>query len=378
VASAARGNWLSSLNWQIDFYRRARPRPRVDSEFDYAWFEGSRGSNLRVAAGRVARRLRLRPPAPSGITQPWVSEHAGLLWESRGLMADELSRLLFDSMLVLACSSHRQFYFPRLEFDDILTVARDEPFVSTELPRDYLGLPLRVFTLQLTPPRAAAAPLTVISTREEMTAINSYRQYFLRRGADDFMPGAGDVVLDCGACIGDVSILMAGLVGVGGEVHLFDPVPLHARFCRLQASLNPGISHVFHMNGVAVGEMARETTGPRTDATAIAPAGVGVDAYATMSLDQYVSGAKMRRVDMVKMDIEGAEVNALQGASGLIREFVPRLAIAAYHEPRHLWEIPHAMKAQNQNYRLFFGHHSPVAWESVYYAAPPFEPIPRT
>jgi hypothetical protein len=68
------------------------------------------------------------------------------------------------------------------------------------------------------------------------------------------------------------------------------------------------------------------------------------------------------------MDIEGAEMSALEGASQVIREFKPRLAISAYHKPEDLWEIPQKLKAQNGNYRLFFGHHSPITWESVYYA----------
>lgn len=60
---------------------------------------------------------------------------------------------------------------------------------------------------------------------------------------------------------------------------------------------------------------------------------------------------------------------ALEGASRLLRDLKPRLAISTYHKPEDLWEIPHKLKEKNGSYRLFFGHHSPVNWESVDYAS---------
>jgi hypothetical protein len=70
----------------------------------------------------------------------------------------------------------------------------------------------------------------------------------------------------------------------------------------------------------------------------------------------------------VKMDIEGAELDALAGARALLARQRPRLAISVYHRPEHLWEIPRAILAAQPGYRLFFGHHMPVKWESVIYA----------
>jgi hypothetical protein len=68
------------------------------------------------------------------------------------------------------------------------------------------------------------------------------------------------------------------------------------------------------------------------------------------------------------MDIEGSEVAALQGASMIVRDFKPRLAISAYHRPDDLWTIPEIIRKTNPKYKIFFGHHSPMQWESVYYA----------
>jgi FkbM family methyltransferase len=364
----ARSNWLSSLNWQVDFYLKASIKSRVDSEFDWPWLYQQQKNGLKNPAkallSKALGRLHLR--SPSKASQEWLNNNAAQLWEARELLEDEVSKLLFDAMLTLRCSSYGQFYYPRIDFDDFVTVVSEKPFDSKELPLDYLGLPLRLFELKLQHP---PSPLTIVSTKAQINLLNSYRQYFIKRGLVEWTPVAGDVVLDCGACIGEISALIAGLVGIHGEVHLFDPIPLHARYCELQASLNPTIAHVLIMNLLAVGDASREATGLRSDSSSISPGGLAIDSFSMTSLDDYVINRKLSRVNLIKMDIEGAEMAALEGATQVIKEFKPRLAISTYHKPEDLWEIPHKLKAQNSNYKLFFGHHSPTQWESVYYAA---------
>lgn len=73
----------------------------------------------------------------------------------------------------------------------------------------------------------------------------------------------------------------------------------------------------------------------------------------------------------IKMDIEGAELQALWGARKLIKEHSPVLAICAYHESDHLWEIPLLIHAINPEYRLFLRRYAEGAYELVWYAVPP-------
>ena len=51
------------------------------------------------------------------------------------------------------------------------------------------------------------------------------------------------------------------------------------------------------------------------------------------TIDSLVASLKLDKVDFVKMDIEGAERNALQGAQDTVKRFRPRMAISAYHLP---------------------------------------------
>jgi FkbM family methyltransferase len=338
-------NWLNSTNWQVDFYQRADQRHRTDPNSPWAMVDEVVGSDHLE----------------------WLNSNAEPLWESRSLLNDELSKLLFDATLVLRLSGHRRFYFPRIDFDDLIEIVDEKPFNNADLPSNYVGLPLKLYDIQLRE-HPMTVPLKLVTSKENLILINSYRQYLVRRNSIDISPARSDTVFDCSACIGDISLIFAGLVDVQGEVHLFDPIPLHARFCRLHASLNPSLAHILHVNELAVSNSTYVRHGHKSDSDQIAPAGLVIDSFASTSLDDYAQSKQLSRVDFIKMDIEGAEMDALNGASEIIREFKPKLAISAYHKDQDLWGIPIKLKSLNPGNELYYGHHSPIRWESVFYA----------
>jgi FkbM family methyltransferase len=284
------------------------------------------------------------------------------------MLADDLSKLLFDSSLVVRITDHRHFYFPRIDFDDLLKFSRSEPFTIEGFPHEYIGMPLGVFDVNLQS-RADLPALKIITRNIQLQLVNSYRQYLIRRNGYDISPKVGDVVYDCGACIGEISLLFASLVAPTGEVHLFDPMPLHTRFCELQATMNPSLAPMLHINTCAVGGSTHDARRSHAISDKITPgARVNTEEFACTTLDDYAA-SKGGRVDFIKMDIEGAEMEALEGAARVINEFKPRLAISGYHKPQDLWEIPNRLKELNPSYQLTFGHHTPIVWESVFYAA---------
>lgn len=74
------------------------------------------------------------------------------------------------------------------------------------------------------------------------------------------------------------------------------------------------------------------------------------------------------RVTFIKMDIEGAEIEALKGACKTITENRPQLAICIYHKPNDIYEIPFLLKKWVPEYKFFIRHHSEVNVETVLYA----------
>lgn len=73
------------------------------------------------------------------------------------------------------------------------------------------------------------------------------------------------------------------------------------------------------------------------------------------TIDKLVSELQLERVDFIKMDIEGAERRALQGARGTLAKYRPRLAIAAYHLPDDPETIPRMVRNAWPGYRVECG-----------------------
>jgi len=72
----------------------------------------------------------------------------------------------------------------------------------------------------------------------------------------------------------------------------------------------------------------------------------------------------------VKMDIEGAEPQALIGATDLLRRHQPILAVCTYHRTEHLWQIPNFIRSVAPEYNLFLRRYAEECWEGVCYAIP--------
>lgn len=72
----------------------------------------------------------------------------------------------------------------------------------------------------------------------------------------------------------------------------------------------------------------------------------------------------------IKMDIEGAEPDALLGARKTIQKNMPVMAICLYHAQEHLWQIPLLIQSISNDYKLFLRRYSDECWETVCYAVP--------
>lgn len=75
-----------------------------------------------------------------------------------------------------------------------------------------------------------------------------------------------------------------------------------------------------------------------------------------------------KKIDFIKMDIEGEEQNALKGAAGLIKKDHPILAISMYHNNSQFLEIPQIIMEIEPRYRIYIRQHRYTADDTVCYA----------
>lgn len=74
------------------------------------------------------------------------------------------------------------------------------------------------------------------------------------------------------------------------------------------------------------------------------------------------------RVTFIKLDIEGAELDALQGAQTIIQKYRPKLAICVYHRENDILDIPDYLLELVPDYKLYLRHYSDCDTETVLYA----------
>ncbi len=83
------------------------------------------------------------------------------------------------------------------------------------------------------------------------------------------------------------------------------------------------------------------------------------------SIDNILNGEK---ATFIKMDIEGAELEALKGAERTIKKWRPKLAISLYHKPEDIYEIPLYLMKIMPEYKFYIRHYSASMVETVLYA----------
>lgn len=92
------------------------------------------------------------------------------------------------------------------------------------------------------------------------------------------------------------------------------------------------------------------------------------DGIRFVRLDDFVAEHGLDRVDVIKMDVKGAEPAVLCGASAVLRRFLPRLAVSVYHDREHFIELPRILREIEPAYQFAFAQLSPVARQAALYA----------
>ncbi|WP_294154144.1 FkbM family methyltransferase [uncultured Selenomonas sp.] len=184
-------------------------------------------------------------------------------------------------------------------------------------------------------------------------------QYFL----SGFTVLAGDIVIDGGAYDGGTSRDFASVAGASGKVYAFEMDEENFKKCQAAAehfgfvAENMGLAS--HRQMAKYMHTGAQATASRMDA--------GGDRTASFtSIDVYVKENQLPRVDFIKMDIEGAELDALHGAALTIARWKPRMAICAYHKPEDLWVLQQYIQSLRPDYEFAFRHYGIDVSEYLY------------
>jgi FkbM family methyltransferase len=142
----------------------------------------------------------------------------------------------------------------------------------------------------------------------------------------------GGVFYDIGANVGFFSVLAGRIVGQAGAVYAFEPVPANASTVERNARLNRlGNIEVLRVavsshTGKSELFLAHYAGGAALKSAGAPPDLAGSIVVDTSSIDDLV-GLRIRPPDVVKIDVEGAEEDVLQGMLDVLREWRPKVIL---------------------------------------------------
>lgn len=177
-------------------------------------------------------------------------------------------------------------------------------------------------------------------------------------------PQKREVFVDCGGYIGDTVLGFLNFTQNDYQkVYYFEPSKLIYDQAKENLKNIPNV--VFTPAGV--GEKAgafRFMGAGQGDFGHIDDA--GMETIDIVTLDETITD----QATFIKMDIEGAELSALKGASKIIRESKPRLAICVYHKPEDIFEILELIDSWGINFKYYFRHYNKGLAGTILYCIP--------
>lgn len=219
-----------------------------------------------------------------------------------------------------------------------------------------------------------------------------YSQYEYRSAEGFIRPKQGDVAFDCGTCWGATSLYFAEQVSDTGKVISFEFVPSNLEVYSENLKLNPQLAKRIEVVPQPVWSDSKLTltvfgSGASTRVVALSsgkrlahrlkglvrakyrdPERVGNFSVNATTIDTQAQRLSDGRADFIKMDVEGAELQALRGAEKTIRRCKPVLAICLYHRLRDFLEIPQYINGLNLGYKFYLGHGTTHQEETVLFA----------
>lgn len=193
-----------------------------------------------------------------------------------------------------------------------------------------------------------------------------HKQYF----PDDlYAISTNETFIDCGAFDGDTILELLRLQpNFSGKILAFEPDQInYTKLTEYVSNLPDAIKQTIITKQAPVGVCGQKVKFISTGTVSSKITDDGETEMNCVCIDQVAADYAPT---FIKMDIEGAEIDALNGARETIQRSRPILAICVYHKPDDLWQIPLIISSYVENYRFFLRPHDEEGWELVCYAVP--------
>ena len=180
---------------------------------------------------------------------------------------------------------------------------------------------------------------------------------------------ANDIFVDCGAYDGDTLRDFLDKQGSAFRgIYAVEPDP--GNFAKIQSFLKSRPAELRQKVTVRQAAVGAKAGTVCFDAAGTAQSAISTGGTLTVECITLDDLFPSEPPTYVKMDIEGAEPDAIAGAARIIRESAPILAICVYHRFDHLWKLPLLIRSLSDRYRFYLRPHADACWDLVCYAVP--------
>ncbi|MBI2632839.1 MAG: FkbM family methyltransferase [Parcubacteria group bacterium] len=148
-----------------------------------------------------------------------------------------------------------------------------------------------------------------------------------------------DIVFDIGAHVGFYSLLSAELVGKNGKVYAFEPLPRNITYLKKHIELNKQSniivieSAVSNKDGMTM--LCEEIETPECSIVGNDQQTKNTIQVTSATLDTLIQKNVIPVPNIIKIDVEGAELMVLEGARSLLNKFHPMIVLATHNQSIH-------------------------------------------
>ena len=172
---------------------------------------------------------------------------------------------------------------------------------------------------------------TSLITREALYPIVADFEYYQHF----YKVKSGDMVIDAGANCGHLSIFFSKLVGQSGKIFAFEPDKFNTERIQKNMALNPDLTDNIKIEDLLLWDKNEwinfYEAGTVGSSAVWMPDTEHCVQKQAVTIDDWVKNNHIQKLNFIKMDIEGAEIEALDGCVETIKTLQPNFAIASYH-----------------------------------------------
>ena len=187
---------------------------------------------------------------------------------------------------------------------------------------------------------------------------NHTAQYF----DEEIIPKIENIsFVDGGGYVGDTATEVIKNYPDFKKIYLIEPIPENIRIAKRE------LGHLTNIEFLTCGVSNKKATLTFNEEKSFSTLyGNGSKSVEVDTIDNIIK----EKIDYIKLDIEGAEQDAIEGAKESIKKYKPILAICIYHKAEDWYKVPQKVLAIESNYKLYIRHYMEGIFETVMYFIP--------